>query len=153
MKRTGIGGMQMFDGDIGVATLCGSSIDLDDTEWKAALHHAASDANRLHLDMGMAASGGWSESGGPWVKPEQGMKKYVWSEIKIRGPRQFNEKLPHPPEMYSKFQNLTPAHDFKLQGATDLQVLNSSLRGDPIRYSRFFMRMQRWWPTNSPMRR
>ena len=41
----------------------------------------------------MAASGGWSETAGPWVKPEEGMKKVVWSETRVEGPRKFERAL------------------------------------------------------------
>lgn len=134
MQRTGIGGMQMFDGDLGVSTFVDKPLIWMTPEWKSALRHAASEANRLHLEMGIAASGGWSESGGPWVKPSEGMKKYVWSETTVHGPMQFKGILAHPPEMDSKFQNLRPAQDFKLQEAMDMPGTRQKLmRGpDPI---------------------
>jgi len=43
------------------------------TDWKDALRQAAAD--RLGPWNVDGASGGWSESGGPWVKPEEAMKK------------------------------------------------------------------------------
>jgi hypothetical protein len=47
--------------------------------------------------MALFSSPGWSETGGPWVKPEQAMKKLVWSETIVEGPRKFEGKLPQPP--------------------------------------------------------
>ena len=38
------------------------------------------------LEMAIFSSPGWSETGGPWVKPEQAMKKLVWSETDGRRP-------------------------------------------------------------------
>ena len=35
--------------------------------------------------MAIAGSPGWSESGGPWVKPEDGMKKIIWSATRVKG--------------------------------------------------------------------
>src|ERR1700760_3390278 len=82
MHRVGIGGMQMFDGDLGVAHYMNPVIWMT-PEWKAAMQHAAGEADRLHLEMSMAASGGWSETAGPWVKPSEAMKKVVWSETEV----------------------------------------------------------------------
>ncbi|HJZ38937.1 MAG TPA: glycosyl hydrolase, partial [Bacteroidales bacterium] len=48
-----------------------------------------------------------SESGGPWVKPEQAMKKFVWSEIRVEGGKLFSGKLPQPPATTGAFQNMS----------------------------------------------
>ena len=32
----------------------------------------------------IAGSAGCSENGGPWVKPADGMKKIVWSELRVK---------------------------------------------------------------------
>src|SRR5262249_3898059 len=55
---------------------------------------------------------GWSETGGPWVKPEQAMKKLVWSETRVEGPRQFTGKLPQPPSVNGRFQSLPGGRGF-----------------------------------------
>jgi len=79
MKRVGIAGMQMFDGSLGVPLFVDNRLVWMTPDWKDAFRHAAKEADRLGLEMAMAASGGWSETAGPWVKPEEGMKKVVWS--------------------------------------------------------------------------
>ncbi len=109
MHRVGIGGMQMFDGDMGAPLFVDKPVIWMSPEWKSAWRHAASEADRLHLEMSMAASGGWSETAGPWVKPEQGMKKYAWSETLVEGPGRFNGSLRKPPATVGKFQDLAPA--------------------------------------------
>ena len=109
MHRVGIGGMQMFDGDMGAPLFVDKPVIWMSPEWKSAWHHAASEADRLHLEMSMAASGGWSETAGPWVKPEQGMKKYAWSETIVEGPGRFRGSLRKPPATVGKFQDLAPA--------------------------------------------
>lgn len=53
--------------------------------WYDAVRHAAAEADRLGLEMSIFSSPGWSETGGPWVKPEQAMKKLVWSETAVTG--------------------------------------------------------------------
>ena len=107
MHRVGIGGMQMFDGDLGVAQYVDKPVIWMTPEWKDAFRHAGAEADRLGLEMSMAASGGWSETAGPWVKPEAAMKKVVWSETPVSGPRKFDAKLPEPPRVNGPFQGLS----------------------------------------------
>jgi hypothetical protein len=121
MHRVGIGGMHMFDGDMGAPLFVDKPLIWMTPEWKSALRHAAAEADRLHMEMSMAASGGWSETAGPWVKPEQGMKRYVWSETVVEG--HFSGKLRQPPSVLGKFQDLMSApqsddkRDLTLTGA------------------------------------
>src|SRR5262249_30169983 len=76
----------------------------------------------------IAGSPGWSESGGPWVKPSQGMKKLVWSETGVQGGTPLLRALPKPPTISGPFQNI-PAYDF-------LAVLDGeSVRTPPEYYS------------------
>jgi len=109
MHRVGIAGMQMFDGDMGAPLFVDKPVIWMSPEWKSAWRHAAAEADRLHMEMSMAASGGWSETAGPWVKPAQGMKKYVWSETLVEGPGPFKGNLSRPPASVGKFQDLAPA--------------------------------------------
>lgn len=112
MKRTGIGGFHQFDANIGdfsigqfsMPKLVDRRIVYHTPEWKEMLRFAAAEADRLGLEMTMHSSGGWSETGGPWVKPEQAMKKLVWSETRIEGGRPFAGKLPLPPNVTGSFQ-------------------------------------------------
>ena len=108
MRRVGIAGTQMFDGDLGAPLFVDKPVTWMTPEWKSAWRHAAAEADKLHLEMDMAASGGWSETAGPWVKPGQGMKKYVWSETVVEGPVHFSGALRQPPAAVGLFQDLTP---------------------------------------------
>src|SRR6266571_8707557 len=90
MKRVGIAGMQMFDGSLGVPQFVDKRLVWMTPDWKDAFRNAAAEADRLGLEMAMAASGGWSETAGPWVKPEEGMKKVVWSETRMQGTRKWS---------------------------------------------------------------
>ena len=120
MKRTGIAGMQMFDGNLGTPQFVEKRLVWMTPEWKAAFRHAGAEADRLGLEMSMAASGGWSETAGPWVKPEEAMKKVVWSEVQVQGPKKFSGVLPHPPTINSRFQNLPLAPDFEFPSNDDV---------------------------------
>ncbi len=97
MDRVGIAGFQLSDVSFGMGQKVDEKIHFGSEEWLDAVHHAASEADRLGLEMSMFSSAGWSLTGGPWVEPGQAMKKLVWSEMQIKGPLNFNEKLPDPP--------------------------------------------------------
>jgi hypothetical protein len=131
MKRTGIAGMQMFDGSLGVPQFTEERLVWMTPKWKEAFRHAGAEADRLGLEMSMAASGGWSETAGPWVKPEQAMKKLVWSETRVQGPKKFAGVLTAPPSINSHFQNMPipPAFDFPMP--TDLPGAKPPVKEPP----------------------
>ncbi|MGI9072601.1 MAG: glycosyl hydrolase [Bryobacteraceae bacterium] len=114
MKRVGIGGMQMFDGSLAVPQFTEKRLVWMTPDWKDAFRHTAAEADRLGLEMSMAASGGWSETAGPWVKPEQGMKKFVWSETRVQGPQKFSSALSNPPSINGKFQDIPAPPSFEV---------------------------------------
>ena len=106
MKRTGIGGAQMADiGQVG-GQVIPNPIAFFTPEWFDAVRHAASESDRLGLEMSIFSCSGWSVTGGPWVKPEQAMKKLVWSETDVQGPMKFDEQLALPPTNTGTFGGL-----------------------------------------------
>ena len=107
MKRAGIGGMQLADVGSGQGQTVKEKILFGSPEWLDAVKHAASEAQRLDLEMTIFSSAGWSLTGGPWVKPEQAMKKLVWSELNVTGPEKFSGILPLPPSNEGPFKNLS----------------------------------------------
>jgi len=54
-------------------------------EWYAVTHHALKEASRLGVEISMFNAPGWSQSGGPWIKPEQSMRRIAWNEIPAKG--------------------------------------------------------------------
>lgn len=76
MKAAGIGGAHIFDAGQGIPR---GPIDYNSPQWRDLMAFAMQEAKRLGLDMTMHNCSGWSSSGGPWVKPEDAMKKVVWS--------------------------------------------------------------------------
>src|SRR4051794_25395300 len=107
MKRVGIGGFQLVDVAFGSGQTVEPKIEFMSPAWLDAVRHSAAEADRLGLEMSIFSSAGWSETGGPWVKPEQAMKKLVWSRLTIQGPKAFNEKLPAPPSNNGPIRNLS----------------------------------------------
>jgi hypothetical protein len=77
MERVGIGGLQNFDAAMQTPQAVDKRLIYMDDGWKSAFRFTASEADRLGLELTIAASPGWSETGGPWVKPEDGLKKLV----------------------------------------------------------------------------
>ena len=104
MKRVGIGGAQMADIGMAGGQTVENKIEFFTPEWFDAIKHAAAESDRLGLEMSIFSSSGWSLTGGPWVKPEQAMKKLVWSETNVQGPMKLDQKLPQPPSNPGAFR-------------------------------------------------
>ena len=104
-KRVGIAGFQNFDAGLNSPQIVEKRLVYMTPEWKDAFKYAATLADELGLEMAIASSPGWSESGGPWVPPSQAMKKYVWSETRVEGGRPFTGALPKPPSATGAYQN------------------------------------------------
>ena len=105
MKRVGIG-----EGYIGII---GGDKALSE-EWWQNIDHAMREGTRLGVDIGLFNCPGWSQSGGPWIKPSQSMRYVVLPETRLHGPQPFSGKLPTP---QGDFQDLavlafsSPAQD------------------------------------------
>jgi hypothetical protein len=106
MHRVGIGGFQNFDASLNTPQIVEKRLVYMTPEWKKAFLFTTKLADSLGLEMAIAGSPGWSESGGPWVTPAQAMKKYVWSETRIEGVKPFKGILPEPPSTTGTFQNI-----------------------------------------------
>jgi hypothetical protein len=108
-------------------------IKLFSDEWWDILHTALKTAGELDIEIGMFNCPGWSQSGGPWVKPEQAMRYLAATEKQLTGPGKFSEKLNPPtthfedvkvlafPLQTAKWQNL-----FTLPGAKIVHSNNVS---------------------------
>src|SRR4029077_9509359 len=118
MKRVGIGGAHMADiGGQGGGQTIENPLIFFTPEWFDTVKYAAAESDRLNLEMTIFSSSGWSLTGGPWVKPEQAMKKLVWSEIDVQGPMKFTDKLPMPPTNNGTFGGLRGLHTGRGGGA------------------------------------
>ncbi|MBT1687244.1 glycosyl hydrolase [Dawidia soli] len=62
--------------------------------WWEVVHAALKKATELNIEIGMFNCPGWSQSGGPWIKPEQSMRYLASSEVIVEGPRKINQGLP-----------------------------------------------------------
>jgi hypothetical protein len=105
MKRIGIGGVTAFDIDIDTPQVVPHRLVYMTPQWKDAFRFAEATANKLGLEMAIASSPGWGETGGPWVPPAQAMKKMVWSATRIDGGGPYIKSLSLPPNTTGTFQN------------------------------------------------
>jgi hypothetical protein len=112
MKRVGIAGLQCFHA--GMRMPGTTSVPIVEIShpymsegWKDAFAKSAAYADSLGLEFGTAASPGWSETGGPWVKPEDGMKKMSFAVTYIEGGEPFKGVLNHPPTTTGFYQTST----------------------------------------------
>src|SRR6201993_4373656 len=111
MHRVGIGGFQNFDAALNTPQVVQKRLVYMTPEWKDAFLYTTKLADQLGLEEAIAGSPGWSESGGPWVQPQQAMKKFVWTETRLEGGKSFSGPLMHPPTVTGPMQNL-PIFDF-----------------------------------------
>lgn len=91
MAAAGLGGMQIFA--VGCAIPAGP-VAFDSPEWHGIMRHAHEEAKRLGLEMCILNCAGWSNSGGPWLKAEDGMKETRFTETAVKGPSRFSGVLP-----------------------------------------------------------
>jgi hypothetical protein len=121
MHRVGIGGFQNFDAALNTPQIVKKRLVYMTPEWKDAFRFTAKLADSLGLEMAIAGSPGWSESGGPWVTPAQAMKKFVWSETRLEGGKPFSGMLPKPPSTTGAFQNISSGRGFSFTGGEEQQ--------------------------------
>jgi hypothetical protein len=129
MKRTGIGGLQNFDANLQTPQVVDKRLVYMTPEWKDAFAYTAREADRLGLELAIAASPGWSETGGPWVPAEDGLKKLVWSETEIAGGKRLSGMLAPPPAVTGPFQGITP------QAGIEALVSGETLPPPPQHYA------------------
>ncbi|MDR1504943.1 MAG: hypothetical protein LBT43_21035 [Prevotella sp.] len=100
MKESGIGGAVIFNAP--------SWLNPEQNPWPwqtyrsqaywDALRYALAEAKNLNMTLGLHNSPGWSTTGGPWIKPEQGMQTVAFSTVKVSGSRNIQTKLSKPRE-------------------------------------------------------
>lgn len=80
MKQAGIGGVQLFEGNLGTPALVPERQVWLSAPWRDSLRYAVETARQLDLEFTVASSPGWSITGAPFVAPGDAMKKLVWRE-------------------------------------------------------------------------
>jgi len=106
MSKTGIGGFQNFDASLMTPVMVKEKLTYMTAPWKEAFQFTTHLAKEKGLEMAIAGSPGWSVTGGPWVKPSDAMKKYVWTESIIDGGITIAMNIPHPSSATGPMQNV-----------------------------------------------
>ena len=91
MKEVGIGAA--FIGNINPPEVDGP-VPMLSEKWWDCMVHAVNEGKRIGVDIGTFNCPGWSQSGGPWVKPEMAMRHMVYSEVNIKGLGKTQVQLP-----------------------------------------------------------
>jgi hypothetical protein len=95
-KAKGISGVNLIctGGYAGAAPLPG--VKYQSPEWWDLFRFTAQEAKRLNIELGFNLSaGGWVMEG-PWLTPDNAMKKVVQADLNVEGPENFSDKLPQP---------------------------------------------------------
>jgi len=95
-KAKGISGVNLIctGGYAGIEPLLG--IEYQSPEWWDHFRFAVKEAERVDIELGFNLSaGGWTMEG-PWVTPDNAMKKIVHADLNVEGPKKFSGQLPQP---------------------------------------------------------
>ena len=92
MKKAGI--TRAYIGNIDIGGNAYGDVKIFTPEWWDAIHAALKTATELDIEIGMFNSPGWSQSGGPWVKPEQSMRYLAATDTRVKGQQTFSYTVP-----------------------------------------------------------
>jgi len=132
MHRIGIAGFQNFDAALNTPKVVDQRLIYMQPGWQDAFRFAIDKGDSYGFEMAIAGSPGWSESGGPWVKPEQAMKKVVWSETTIEGGKPFHGMLPPPPRATGPFGDLAQQDLMGAMGGGDAPPAAKDFGADTV---------------------
>lgn len=103
MKEAGVGGVQVFDAGLDVPQIVPERVAFMTEPWKEAYRYAVELADSLGFEFATACAGGWSDTGAPWVTPEEAMKTLNWKEFAVDGGRRISVRLPEPNAVCGKY--------------------------------------------------
>lgn len=130
INRAFIGNIGLSEAELGVA----GKVKFDTDEWWEVLHTALKTATDLGIDIGIFNSPGWSQSGGPWVKPEQAMRYLASTKTTVKGGQKVEITLPKPESPFKdSFQDVkTVAYPAAKNGNTILRPGNTNIKTTPL---------------------
>lgn len=99
MARVGIG--QAMIGNVAPGTPLGP-VPLLSREWEECMTHAAIEAARVGVKLGVFNAPGWSQSGGPWLSADESMRYVAFGETRVKGPSRFEAALAAPKEHFQE---------------------------------------------------
>ncbi len=105
MADIGLGGANIFNVSCDIPE---GTVDYLSPEWLDLVRHAATEAKRLNLELGLKNCAGWATTGGPWIKPTESMQAIFWNEVEVTGGKLVKTKIPAP----NVGHNNDKGHDF-----------------------------------------
>ena len=93
MKKVGINRVQIGMIGEGQGTPTGP-VKMFTGKWWKIMHTMFKTATELDIEVGLFNCPGWSQSGGPWVKPEQSMRYLGAVNDTVQGPVKYHAALP-----------------------------------------------------------
>lgn len=127
MKEAGIN--RAFIGNIGINDLPYGNVKILTDEWWDILHVALKTATELNIEIGIFNSPGWSQSGGPWIKPEESMRYLAASEFTAKGPQKITRQLTPPTDFFQDVKVI--AYPTPTNGNTTLHSQNARIQSIP----------------------
>lgn len=148
MKKAGIN--RAFIGNIGLneSEAGVGKVKFRSEEWWKILHAALKTATELNIEIGIFNSPGWSQSGGPWVKPEEAMRYLASTKTYVEGGKKIEIMLDKPegafrdvkvityPAIVEKGVILSPKNT-KITSYPAITSLNNIIDGDKNTEMRF----------------
>jgi len=137
LHDAGIVGFHNFDAGLDTPQIVDQRIVYMTPEWKKMFSLALDVADSLDMEVTIASSPGWSETGGPWVRDEDAMKKLVWRSIDMDGGARYIEEIPLPKGFSCRgtFQDDSQVHwdsDAEKDFYRDIAVVAVKLHPDDI---------------------
>lgn len=137
MKEAGID--RAYIGNIGLADSESGEgpVKFYSDEWWEITHAALKTATELGIEIGIFNCPGWSQSGGPWVKPEQSMRYLASSSVTVTGGRKIEMELPRPESRWAEdFQDVRTIAYPSVSGKTlTLDGRKGRREGQEVHYS------------------
>ena len=103
LAGAGIGGAMLFDASCGIPE---GPVKFYSPEFFDMVRHAAKEAKRLGMALGVANGTGWANSGGPWITPADAMKFTTVSETPAEGSRRFEAVLPRTTDDHGFYEDI-----------------------------------------------
>ncbi len=132
IKKVGIGKVLLFNITQGIPH---GPIKYASKDHFDILQHAIAESDRLGLEFGTHNCDGWTSSGGPWVTPENSMKRVVWTKQIIDGGKS-TLQLKQPTRIAGLYKDISvlayPSLDSELEDMASFPKLSSSDPTFPI---------------------
>ena len=117
MDSVGIAGFHQFDaGGVNMPKAAPFKRPYLSDSWKEAYRYAIALADSMGLEATVASAPGWSSTGGPWVTPEDAMKKLEWQTLDVKGGT-IDLVLPELRKITGQYKDLpyAPTHGIEVQ--------------------------------------